>query len=246
MVLLPAIDLKDGECVRLFQGDYSTAHRVAENAVETARSFQAAGAEWLHVVDLNGAKSAKPVNADLMFQIQKNTGLKLEVGGGIRDMSTIDFYLQNGISRVILGTAAVNHPELVAAAVKKYGDKIAVGIDARNGMVAQQGWTQTSSVDYLTMAKKMEQAGVKYIIFTDISRDGTLSGPNLTMLKQLQENVSCRIIASGGIRSLQDISDLSNLGLYGAICGKSIYAGTLRLEEAIALCSEKKGGLKTV
>ncbi|QAT49740.1 1-(5-phosphoribosyl)-5-[(5-phosphoribosylamino)methylideneamino]imidazole-4-carboxamide isomerase [Caproiciproducens sp. NJN-50] len=241
MILLPAIDLKDGECVRLFQGDYSTARRVAEDALETAHAFREAGAEWLHVVDLNGAKAAKPVNADLMFRIRKTSGLRLEVGGGIRDMETVDFYLKNGISRVILGTAAVTSPELVVSAVEKYGDRIAVGVDARDGMVAQKGWTETSSIDYLSMAKHMELVGVKYIIFTDISRDGTLTGPNLSMLKQLQNSVSCRIIASGGVSGLKDIKDLRDLKLYGAICGKSLYSGGLDLREAVALCGKTEG-----
>jgi phosphoribosylformimino-5-aminoimidazole carboxamide ribotide isomerase len=241
VILLPAIDLKDGECVRLLQGDYSTAHRVAENALKTALAFREAGAEWLHVVDLNGAKAAKPVNADLMFQIQKASGLRLEVGGGIRNMDAVDFYLENGISRVIFGTAAVTNPELVVEAVGKYGDRIAVGIDAKNGMVAQKGWTETSSIDYLSMAKQMELAGVKYLIFTDVSRDGTLAGPNLAMLKQLRNSVSCRIIASGGVSELKDIEELRNLGLYGAICGKSLYAGTLDLRKAVALCEKSRG-----
>lgn len=246
MILLPAIDLKGGECVRLLRGDYGTARRVADSAVETARSFYDAGAEWLHLVDLDGAKAAKPVNAELIFRVMKSVPLKLEVGGGIRDLSTIDFYFKNGISRVILGTAAVNRPELVVSAVQKYGDRIAVGIDARNGMAAQSGWTETSSLSYLDMAKRMEKAGVKYLIFTDISRDGTLAGPNLEMLKQLQNRVDCHIIASGGVSSLNDIADLAGLGLYGAICGKSLYAGTLNLQRAIMLCRGQKGeSLKT-
>lgn len=241
MILLPAIDLKAGECVRLVQGDYATAHRVAEDAVQTARSFRDAGAEWLHAVDLDGAKAGRPVNAELLFRIQKETGLRLEVGGGIRDEKTVEFYLTNGISRVILGSAAINHPELVASAVKRYGDRIAVGIDARNGMAAREGWTETSSVDYLSMAKRMERIGVKYLIFTDISRDGTLSGPNLTMLERLRDAVSCSIVASGGVRDLKDVKALAALGLYGAVCGKSLYAGTLDLGEAIALCRRMEG-----
>lgn len=206
MILLPAIDLKDGECVRLFQGDYATAEKVAEDAVKTAKSFQKAGAEWLHLVDLNGAKAAKPVNSDLMFRIRQNTGLKLEAGGGIRKMSTVEHYLENGISRVILGTAAVSRPEFVKEAVQNYGDRIAVGIDARNGFVARQGWTETSRVGYLALAREMEQYGVKYLIFTDISRDGTLSGPNLTMLTGSTVQSPARLLqaaASAASRILQ-------------------------------------------
>lgn len=238
MIIIPAIDIKDGKCVRLLRGDYSTAHQVAENAVETACSFREAGAEWLHVVDLDGAKDAKPFNSDLILEIEKASGLKLEVGGGIRKMKTIDFYLQNGISRVILGTAAINHPELVLEATQKYGDRIAVGIDAKNGMVAQNGWTETSSIDYLHMAKFMEQASIKYIIFTDVSRDGTLTGPNLEMLDAINNTVSCNIIASGGVGGLKDIANLLDLNLYGVICGKAVYSGMLDLESAISICKD--------
>lgn len=236
MIILPAIDIKDGACVRLLKGDYSTAHKVADNACDTAKSFYKAGAQWIHVVDLNGAKSAEPVNSDLVFQIGKQSGLKVEVGGGIRKMETVDYYLQSGISRVILGSAALNDPGLVRKAVQKYGESIAVGIDARNGMVAAEGWTETSCINYLDLARQMENIGVKYIIFTDISRDGTLTGPNLKMLKELSSAVSCRIIASGGVSKLEDISDLLNLQLYGAICGKALYTGDLDLKAAVDLC----------
>lgn len=236
MILLPAIDIKDGKCVRLLRGDYSTAQQVAESAEQTALSFRKAGAEWIHVVDLDGAKDAEPKNSGLIFRILRASGLKLEVGGGIRKLETIDFYLQNGVSRVILGTAAIQSPELVREAVKKYPDRIAVGIDAKNGMAAKNGWIVTSSVGYLEMARTMEQIGVPYLIFTDISRDGTLSGPNLEMLDAINHAVSCRIIASGGVGNLKDIANLLDLNLYGAICGKAIYSGTLNLELAVGLC----------
>lgn len=240
MIVIPAIDLKDGKCVRLQKGDYSTARQVAEDAVEAARSFRNAGAEWLHVVDLDGAKSAKPENADLIFRIAHNSGMKLEVGGGIRGMDTVEYYLQNGISRVILGTAAVRSPEFVREAVGKFGDRIAVGIDARNGFVSQNGWTQDSSIDFIALAKKMEEAGVKYLIFTDIERDGMQTGPNLDMLDRLNRSVSCSVTASGGVSGMEDISNLIGLGLYGAICGKSLYAGSLDLRAALDLCGEGK------
>ena len=236
MVILPAIDIIDGECVRLVKGEYNTAHKVAENAVDTAKKFQESGAKWIHMVDLNGAKSSKPENADTIFSVKKNTNLNIEVGGGIRNIKTIDYYVSNGISRVILGSAALNNPKLVTDAVNKYGDKIAVGIDSRNGKVAVEGWTKTSNVDYLEFAKRMEQCGVKFIIFTDISLDGTLSGPNVKMLKTLNDTVSCNIIASGGISSIEDISNLLDLKLYGAICGKAIYSGNLDLKSAVELC----------
>ncbi|MDF1495140.1 1-(5-phosphoribosyl)-5-[(5-phosphoribosylamino)methylideneamino]imidazole-4-carboxamide isomerase [Caproiciproducens sp. CPB-2] len=240
MVILPAIDIKDGECVRLVKGDYSTAHKVAQDAVSTARVFESAGAKWLHVVDLNGAKAAHPVNSEIVFKVLQNSGLKIEIGGGIRSMETIDFYLSNGVSRVILGSSALNDPHLVKESVQSYGERIAVGIDALNGKAAAQGWTETSAVDYLELAKRMEQYGVKHIIFTDISRDGTLTGPNLEMLDRLNHAVSCNIIASGGVSSLVDIADLLDLKLYGAICGKALYTGALDLKAAIALCGKGK------
>lgn len=239
MILLPAIDIKDGECVRLIKGDYATAHKVAANAEETAEGFRAAGAEWLHIVDLNGAKAAEPVNTELIFRVVKNCGLKVEVGGGIRSIKTIGDYLENGVSRVVLGSAALKNPALVREAVLQYGEKIAVGIDARNGKVAAQGWTETSDLNYLELAKQMEQIGVKYIIFTDISRDGTLTGPNLDMLNALNHAVTCHIIASGGVKNLEDIANLRKLSLYGAICGKAVYTGDLDLKSAVRLCEEE-------
>lgn len=233
MLIFPAIDLKDGTCVRLFKGDYATAHKVAENPLETAKSFEAVGAKWIHMVDLDGAKAKKPVNADIIFDVAKNTGLKVEIGGGIRDMKTIDFYLQNGVTRVILGSVAIKNPALVKEAVEKYGERIVVGIDAMNGKVAAEGWTDQSEIDYIDLAKEMEKVGVKVIIFTDISRDGMMSGPNLEQLDALNKAVSCDIVASGGISKLDDVLDCKNLNLYGMITGKAIYTGALDLSEAI-------------
>ena len=185
MLIFPAIDIKDGECVRLYRGDYATAHKVAEGAVDTAQKFEAAGATWLHMVDLNGAKDAHPVNEDLIFSVVQKTGLHVEVGGGIRRMETVTRYLENGVARVILGSAALRDPDFTAEAIRTYGPRIAIGIDARDGKVAAEGWLETSSVDYIEMGKRMEQLGASTLIFTDISRDGMLSGPNLTMLDAL-------------------------------------------------------------
>lgn len=238
MLIFPAIDLKDGTCVRLFKGDYATAHKVAENPLETAKSFEAAGAEWIHMVDLDGAKAKKPVNAEIIFDVVRNTNLKVEIGGGIRDMETIDFYLQNGVARVILGSVAIKNPALVKEAVEKYGERIVVGIDAMNGKVAAEGWIDQSEIDYIDLAKSMEAVGVQYIIFTDISRDGMLSGPNLAMLDTLNQAVSCNIVASGGISKLDDIHDCRNLNLYGTICGKAIYTGDLDLWEAVTAAKQ--------
>lgn len=236
MIILPAIDVKDGRCVRLFQGDFDTAEQVAEDAVSTARSFEESGARWMHMVDLDGAKAKHPVNAETILSVRESTGLNMEVGGGIRDMETVEFYLSRGVNRVILGSAALHDPAFVREAVKKYGKKIAVGIDALNGKVAAEGWTAQSEVDYLEMAKQMEDIGVRYLIVTDIYKDGTMNGPNLTMLDRINRAVSCSIIASGGVSNLKDIIDLNALGLYGAIAGKSIYTKALDLRQAVAAC----------
>lgn len=239
MIILPAIDIQGGQCVRLQKGDFSTAHKVAEDALETAAGFQAAGARWIHMVDLDGAKKGGMENAPVFLRIAAQTDLKVELGGGIRDMKTIEYYLQNGVSRVILGSAAVKNPQLVKTAVDVYGERIAVGIDAKNGMVATEGWLDTSDVDYITLAKMMADIGVQVIIFTDISRDGMLSGVNLEQLDAINRAVSCDIIASGGVRDLDDIAACLDLGLYGVICGKSIYSGSLSLEQAILKAGER-------
>lgn len=236
MIILPAIDIKDGQCVRLTKGDFATVEKVAEDALETARAFQKAGAEWIHMVDLDGAKEGILKNSEIFLRIAENTGLKVEIGGGIRTMESIDYYLSQGISRVIIGSAAITNQAFVKEAVVKYGDRIAVGIDARNGMVSGDGWLTDSEITYLELAKAMEVIGVKCIIFTDISKDGTLSGPNLDQLSKINQSVDCDIIASGGIHTIDDIKALKEMGLYGTICGKSIYKGTLSLEEAVAYC----------
>ena len=240
MVILPAIDIKDGKCVRLVQGKYDSAYTVAESAADTAKAFEAMGATWLHMVDLDGAKEAVPVNTDMIFDVLKQCNLKVELGGGIRNMETIDYYMDHGISRIILGSAALNNPALVKEAVAKYGDKIAVGIDAIDGNVAAEGWTQTSTVNYIDLAKHMEDAGVKYIVFTDISRDGMMDGPNFTMLDKLNRSVSCKVIASGGVGSLTDIVVLTALKLHGAICGRALYTRDLSLRQAVDLCKGVK------
>ena len=235
MIILPAIDIKDGNCVRLQKGVYSTAHKVADSPYEAAKGFAEAGAEWMHMVDLDGAKEAKLINADLIADVAKTSGLKVEVGGGIRSMEAVEYYLSRGINRVILGSAAVKDPQLVIDAVRVYGDKIAVGIDAKNGMVQAEGWLDNSDIDYIELAKRMEDVGVKTIIFTDIDCDGMLSGPNLKQLDDLSHEVSCNIIASGGVAVLKDIINLFQLDIYGAICGKAIYSGTLDLKQAIEI-----------
>ena len=238
MIILPAIDIYNGMCVRLKMGDFGTSEKVADDYMKTAQQFAEQGAEWIHMVDLDGAKEAKPKNSKIFLDVAANTPLKVELGGGIRDMETIDYYLGNGISRVILGSAALSNPQLVRKAVEKYGERIAVGIDAKNEMVAADGWLDTSTVHFLDLARAVEASGVKYIIYTDISKDGTLSGPNLEHLERLKNAVSCNIIASGGIHNINDIKNLKNMDMYGAICGKSIYKGTLSLADAVRISKE--------
>ncbi|MCI6245656.1 MAG: 1-(5-phosphoribosyl)-5-[(5-phosphoribosylamino)methylideneamino]imidazole-4-carboxamide isomerase [Eubacterium sp.] len=237
MIIFPAIDIMNKKPVRLYKGEFSTAKQVAENALETAKAFENAGAEWIHTVDLDGSLKKERVNSDVFLEIARETSLKVEVGGGIRSLEDIEFYLSNGIERVILGSVALKNPSLVKEAVGEFGERIAVGIDASNGYAAAEGWTESSDVYFTDLAKKMEDFGVKTIIYTDISKDGTLSGPNLSQLKEINNAVSCNIIASGGITDINDIIALRNEGLYGAICGKSIYNSTLDLREAIEICN---------
>lgn len=235
MFILPAIDIKDGNCVRLFKGDYATVEKVAESPYIAAQRFADAGAKWMHMVDLDGAKDAKLVNADLIADVAKSSGLSVEVGGGIRDMKAVEYYLSKGITRVILGSAAVKNQQFVIDAVNAYGDKIVVGIDAKDGMVRAEGWIDNSEINYIELAKRMESVGVHTIVFTDIDQDGTLAGPNLKQLDDLVHDVSCNIIASGGVAVLKDIINLAELNVYGAICGKSIYSGTLDLKQALEI-----------
>ncbi len=238
MVILPAIDIINGQCVRLNKGDYATAKKVADSYLETALSFEKAGAEWIHMVDLDGAKVGKPVNAKIYNDVAEKTRLKVEVGGGIRNIETISEYLDMGISRVILGSAALKNPALVKEAVAKFGsEKIVVGIDAKNGFVATEGWLETSDVNYIDLADKMIEYGIKYFIFTDISKDGMLSGVNAEQLQELYEATKGRanIVASGGVHTIEDIRICKKMGLYGTICGKSLYSGTLDLAEAVKL-----------
>lgn len=233
MIILPAIDIIDGKPVRLYQGDYDRKEIVADDIFETARSFADMGAEYIHLVDLDGAKSGSNQNHELVIEIANMLNIPVELGGGIRSFDTIKYLLDNGVSRVILGTIALEDEELLKEAVKVYDEKIAVGIDCKDGKVYGRGWLAGSDLDYVEFAKRMEELGVKNIIVTDISKDGTLEGPNLEMLKKLKETVSINITASGGIRDIDNIKDLVNINLYGAITGKAIYAKTLSLGEAI-------------
>ena len=242
MIILPAIDIKDGACVRLHKGDFGTVHKVAEDPLTTAAAFKQAGAVWMHMVDLDGAKTGARPNRELILRTVRASGLQVELGGGIRDMACVADYLEHGVSRVILGSAALKDPAFLKEAVKTYGARVAVGIDARGGMVATQGWTENSAVPYLDFARQVEAVGVQTIIFTDIDCDGELSGPNFEQLAALQQAVSCHIIASGGVRDAGHIRRLAQMGLYSTICGKSIYSGTLDLAQAVQIGGAQDAG----
>ena len=238
MIIFPAIDIIDGKPVRLFKGNFATAHQVANDVLETAQGFVNDGAEWVHMVDLDGSLQKKPVNFNSVISVLENTPLKVEIGGGIRTLNDIDFYADKGVKRVILGSVALKDPELVKEAVKEFGELVAVGIDAKNGIVCAEGWTDKSELNYLDLAKQMEHIGVRTIVFTDIDQDGTLAGPNLKQLDELTHNVSCNIIASGGISNLKDIININDLNVYGAITGKAIYTGDLDLSMALQIASK--------
>ena len=236
MIIFPAIDIMDGKPVRLLRGDFDTAEQVAEDVLTTAKQFARVGCTWVHMVDLDGSLQKKPVNTDPILQVVEHTPLKVEVGGGIRTMEDIAFYLDRGVDRVILGSVALKNPELVQQAVDAYGDKIAVGIDAKQGMVATEGWTEDSQMDFIDLAKAMEKMGVATIIYTDIGRDGTLSGTDVQGLDRLNKAVSCNVIASGGVTTITDILVMKDKKMYGTICGKCIYKKTLDLREAVGIC----------
>lgn len=236
MIIFPAIDIIDGKPVRLLRGDFATAEQVAEDVLSTAKQFARVGCTWVHMVDLDGSLQKKPVNTEPILQVVEHTPLKVEVGGGIRTMEDIAFYLDRGVDRVILGSVALKNPELVQQAVDAYGDKIAVGIDAKQGMVATEGWTEDSQMDFIDLAKAMEKMGVATIIYTDIGRDGTLSGPDVQGLDRLNKAVGCNVIASGGVTTITDILVMKDKKMYGTICGKCIYKKTLDLREAVGIC----------
>ena len=239
MIILPAIDIIDRKPVRLYQGDYAQKEIVGSSVMELAKNFEQSGAEYIHLVDLDGAKEGKRVNHEIILETAHALDVPVEVGGGIRTMAQIESYLENGIDRVILGTSAMEDPQLLQDALRRYGERIAVGIDCRDGLVYGRGWLEANELHYITFAKQLEEMGVQTVIVTDISKDGTLSGPNTDMLAALKEQSGMRIIASGGIRSIEDIAALKQLGLYGAITGKAMYHGTLDLKAAISLCREE-------
>jgi len=233
MRIYPAIDIIGGQCVRLKKGDYSQKTTYAENPVEVAKKWESLGGEFIHIVDLDGAKSGDMPNFELISDIAAAVSVPIEVGGGIRNMECIEKYLKAGIYRVILGTSALKHPELVEEAALKFGERIAVGIDAKDNKVAVSGWEDVSDVTALDFAKQMENLGVKNIIYTDIATDGMLMGPNLSAMREMTEAVSINVIASGGVTTLSDIEALKDTGVEGAIIGKALYTGNIDLSEAV-------------
>ncbi len=238
MQMYPAIDLKDGQCVRLMRGNFNQKTVYSEDPVKAALKWQSAGAEWLHVVDLDGARSGDAKNRDAIKEIVKSVHMKVETGGGIRTMDDIENLIKAGVSRVILGTAAVKNFDLVIEAVREYGDKIAVGIDAKNGFAATDGWEKVSGERAVDFAKKVRAAGVKTIIYTDIATDGALSGPNIPAMEEMVRETDLDVIASGGVSSIEDIKALLKTGVVGVITGRAIYDGKLDLAQAVALCKQ--------
>ena len=233
MYIYPAIDLYGGKAVRLFKGDYAQMTVYSDDPVSVAKDFAAAGASHIHLVDLEGAKIGKPANLDTIRAIVETTGLFAEVGGGIRDMETVDSYLSIGVGRVILGTAAVKDPDFLHAALQKYGEKIAVGVDLKDGFVAIKGWTETSDLKAEEFFEKMQKLGVKTIICTDISRDGAMKGTNRELYRALSNKFDIDLIASGGVSSMEDVTALAEMKLHGAIIGKAYYIGAIDLKQAV-------------
>ena len=233
MNIFPAIDLFDGKAVRLLKGDYRKMTVYSENPLEIAKDFENSGAEFLHIVDLEGAKTGNTPNIGTIEKIVKNTSLFTEVGGGIRTLETVEKYINIGVKRVILGTAAVNDEKFLISAVKKYGEKIAVGIDIKDGFVAIKGWTDLSKFTPFEFCEKMQNIGVKTVICTDVSKDGAMQGTNVGLYKEMSEKFNINIIASGGVSSIDDIKRLKNLEIYGAIIGKAYYTKAISLAEAI-------------
>ena len=240
MYIFPAIDLYDGKAVRLYKGDYAQMTVYSENPIEIARDFEAAGARFIHMVDLEGARDGSTPNLSIVADVAKNTSLFVEIGGGIRDMETVEKYLLAGVSRVILGTAAVNNEAFLREAVAKHGEKIAVGADVKDGYIAIKGWLEQSAYTLEAFMEKMQSLGVKTVICTDISKDGAMKGTNRELYRDLSQKFSMDIVASGGVSDMEDIHALTAMNLYGAIIGKAYYTGAIDLAEAISAAEGKE------
>ena len=233
MLIFPAIDLYDGKAVRLYKGDYQQMTVYSDDPLSVARDFEKKGARWVHLVDLEGAKNGSTPNIDTVAKIARETSLSCEIGGGIRNIETVETYFSAGVERVILGTAAVTDEAFLRAAVEKYGEKIAVGADIKDGKIAIKGWIEKSQYDAFDFCRKMQSIGVKTIICTDISKDGAMRGANHTLYRELSERFDMQIVASGGVSSMDDVEILADLDIYGAIIGKAYYTGAIDLKKAI-------------
>ncbi|MGQ7394352.1 1-(5-phosphoribosyl)-5-[(5-phosphoribosylamino)methylideneamino]imidazole-4-carboxamide isomerase [Streptococcus sp. ZY1909104] len=233
MQIYPAIDIRNGKAVRLFKGDFNQETVVNPDVLDQAKTFAAAGIDFIHVVDLDGALVGRATNRDLIASLKSKTGLRIQVGGGIRTLDQIEDYLAAGIDRVIIGSMAVKNPDFVKQALERFGSQaIVVGIDAKNGFVATEGWLETSQVDYLSLAKEMEKIGVRLFVYTDVDRDGTLTGPNFDHYRKLKATLTeADVIASGGIHSMSDLVELAQIGVSGTIVGKAYYSGKVSLDE---------------
>ena len=238
MNIIPAIDLIGGKAVRLQKGDYNKVTVYSDTPVEVAKEFRKSGAKFLHVVDLDGAKSGKADNFETIKSIVEATDLSVEVGGGIRSMEIVDLYASAGVDRIILGTAAITNPEFLKEAVQKYKNRIAVGVDIKDGMVAIKGWTEISSVSCNEFCKQLEDIGVATVICTDISKDGMMAGTNLELYRGLVRDFSLQIVASGGVSTLDDVRALKEINVFGAILGKALYTGAIELAEAVKITEE--------
>ncbi len=235
MNIFPAIDLYGGKAVRLFKGDYANMTVYSDHPIEVARAFEAAGARYIHMVDLEGARDGGTPNLAVVAEVARNTSLFVEIGGGIRDMATVEAYLAAGVSRVILGTAAVNDPAFLDAAIAAYGEKIAVGADVKDGYIAIKGWLERSAYTLEAFLSEMQARGVRTVICTDISKDGAMAGTNRELYRTLSAAYNMDIVASGGVSSMEDVRALAEMGLYGAIIGKAYYTGAIDLREAISV-----------
>ncbi|MGL4740877.1 MAG: 1-(5-phosphoribosyl)-5-[(5-phosphoribosylamino)methylideneamino]imidazole-4-carboxamide isomerase [Sarcina sp.] len=235
MIIIPAIDLRGGNPVRLYKGDYEKEEIVGENALDIAKVFEKTGAKYIHIVDLDGAKTGNGKNRKLIKEIVKSISTNIEVGGGIRRLEDIEELISCGVKRVIIGTAAVKNKEFLISAIERYGDKIAVGVDCRRGKVCLNGWLEESDIDCFEFCKELEKLCVNTIIVTDIEKDGTLEGCNIELLEKLKKDIRINLVASGGIKNIEDIKKLNKLDVYGAITGKAIYSKNLNLKEALAI-----------
>jgi phosphoribosylformimino-5-aminoimidazole carboxamide ribotide isomerase len=240
LTIYPAIDMRGGNCVRLLQGDYDKETIYGDSPFDMARAFASDGAEWIHMVDLDGAKDGKRINDRFVIEAAQQLKVKVQIGGGIRSEEDILHYLENGITRVIIGSIAVSNPEFAIEMIKKYGEKIVVGIDAKNGYVATHGWLTTSEVKAVDLSKRFADAGAGTFIFTDIATDGTLSGPNIAAVCEMAEVTGKTVIASGGVSSLADLSALNAEGVKGAIVGKALYENRFTLKDALAIGGVRK------